>query len=159
MPPLPLVTIITPTYNREAFLAETIDSVLSQDYPAIEYIVLDDGKDAWGLNWAGRQEHKSGWLPEDFGEGWRIFADREFYMEDNLYRPLETPYGVLWAIKTHLGVENCEMFERENALKNIGAELSYKQTVLHQKEMEINSLIFARFERKIRRALRGFFYK
>ena len=39
----PLVTIITPTFNREAFLAETIDSVLSQDYPAIEYIVLDDG--------------------------------------------------------------------------------------------------------------------
>lgn len=40
---LPLVTIITPTYNRASFLDETVDSVLTQDYPYIEYIVLDDG--------------------------------------------------------------------------------------------------------------------
>ena len=43
----PLVTIITPTYNRVDLLAETIDSVLSQDYENFEYFVLDDGsKDA-----------------------------------------------------------------------------------------------------------------
>ena len=41
--PFPLVTIITPAYNRASFLDETIQSVLSQDYPNIEYIVLDDG--------------------------------------------------------------------------------------------------------------------
>lgn len=40
---LPLVTIITPTYNRANFLPETIESVLGQYYPNIEYIVLDDG--------------------------------------------------------------------------------------------------------------------
>lgn len=39
----PLVTVITPTYNRARYLAETIDSVLNQGYPNIEYIVLDDG--------------------------------------------------------------------------------------------------------------------
>jgi glycosyltransferase involved in cell wall biosynthesis len=39
----PLVTIITPVYNRADLVEETIKSVLSQDYPKIEYILLDDG--------------------------------------------------------------------------------------------------------------------
>lgn len=37
------VTVITPTYNRADLLRETIESVLHQDHPDIEYIVLDDG--------------------------------------------------------------------------------------------------------------------
>jgi glycosyltransferase involved in cell wall biosynthesis len=38
-----LVTVITPTYNRAGYLDETIRSILNQDYPNLEYIVLDDG--------------------------------------------------------------------------------------------------------------------
>lgn len=39
----PLVTIIVPTYNRRELVQETIDSVLAQDYPRVELLVLDDG--------------------------------------------------------------------------------------------------------------------
>ena len=40
---LPLVYIVTPTYNQASFLRETVESVLAQDYPNIEHEVIDDG--------------------------------------------------------------------------------------------------------------------
>ncbi len=39
----PVVSIVTPTYNQASFLPETIESVLAQTYPNVDYVVLDDG--------------------------------------------------------------------------------------------------------------------
>lgn len=39
----PLVSIVIPSYNKERFLAAAIDSALSQTYPSIEVVVVDDG--------------------------------------------------------------------------------------------------------------------
>jgi glycosyltransferase involved in cell wall biosynthesis len=39
----PSVTIVTPSYNQGRFIRATIESILSQNYPNLEYIVMDGG--------------------------------------------------------------------------------------------------------------------
>lgn len=38
-----LVSVIIPVYNGAAFVSRAIESVLNQDYDAIECVVVDDG--------------------------------------------------------------------------------------------------------------------
>lgn len=40
---LPRITVVTPSFNQERYLEATVRSVVSQDYPDLEYFVMDGG--------------------------------------------------------------------------------------------------------------------
>ncbi len=57
-----------------------------------------DGKDAWKLDGGAWQEHKSGWLSEDFDENWKLFVCKDFHKTDSMGNSLDRPFGAFWAI-------------------------------------------------------------
>ena len=83
---------ITESISRRQIIIFTPLGYMPQEHP--------DGIDAWGLNGGSWQEHKSGWLPQDFDDSWHIFACKEFHFADHNGKPFDTPYGAFWAIKS-----------------------------------------------------------
>ena len=61
-PALPLVSIVTPSLNQGRFIEDTIRSVLGQDYPRIEYLVVDGGSTDETLDVLARHDRALRWL-------------------------------------------------------------------------------------------------
>jgi glycosyltransferase involved in cell wall biosynthesis len=57
MESFPRITIVTPCYNPAKYIAETIDSVVAQDYPNLQHIVIDGGSTDGTLDILKRYPH------------------------------------------------------------------------------------------------------
>ena len=97
----PLVSVITPSYNKGAYIEETILSIRNQTYPNIEHIVMDGGSTDETIEILRRYEDKLTWVSEPDGgqadainKGWKKAKGEilAYLNADDTYLP--------WAVQT-----------------------------------------------------------
>jgi glycosyltransferase involved in cell wall biosynthesis len=74
----PLVSIVTTSYNQAAYLEETIESVLGQDYDPLEYLVIDDGSTDGSVEILRRYGHRLAWWEVQENQGQAAALNRAF---------------------------------------------------------------------------------
>ena len=93
---LPTISVVTPTLNQRAYIEATIDSVLAQDYPGLEYLIIDGGSTDGTLEVLASYGKHLSWISEaDTGQaaainkGWQRSNGEivAWLNSDDLYLP------------------------------------------------------------------------
>jgi glycosyltransferase involved in cell wall biosynthesis len=101
---LPKITIVTPSYNQGEFIEETIRSVLDQDYPNLEYIIMDGGSTDGSVEIIKRYENRLAY--------WESHRDNG--QADAVYRGFERSTGEI------LGYLNSDDILLPGSLEKVG---------------------------------------
>ena len=124
---LPLVSIITVVYNNAQYIRDSIQSVLSQDYARLEYVVIDGGSNDGTVE-----------IIQEFRDHISVFiSERDKGIYDALNKGIQHASGEVVGV-LHSG----DLFCNENVVSASGTALSAEQVNLIGRLTKNMTLLF-----------------
>jgi len=93
----PLVSIVTPCLNAAQFIEQTIASILAQDYPQIEHIVMDGGSTDGTIDILKRYESHQRFIPGSQKERFMWISEKDGGASDAINRGFAQSRGEIFA--------------------------------------------------------------
>jgi glycosyltransferase involved in cell wall biosynthesis len=134
----PRVSVVTPSLNQGEFLEATIRSVLDQDYPDVEYMVVDGGSTDDSVDVIRRHEARLAWWVSEpdrgqshaINKGWQRATGEivAWLNADDLYTPCAISRAVaVFARHPHVDLiyGDCYEFEEDPAharIRHVGTK-------------------------------------
>ena len=139
---LPLVSIITPSFNQARFLERTMQSVFAQDYPRIEYIVVDGGSTDGSVDVIKQHQSRLAWWVSEQDKGQTDAINKGFNRakgdilawlnSDDTYNPQAVSEAVKFLVENSevaLVYADCSFVDEEDRLigKFKSAQTDYRR--------------------------------
>ena len=139
---IPLVSIITPSFNQAQFLERTIQSVLAQDYPRIEYIIVDGGSTDGSADVIKKYQSRLAWWVSEQDKGQTDAINKGFNRatgdilawinSDDTYHPKAVGEAVKYLMENPevaLVYADCDFIDEEDRLigKFKSAQTDYRR--------------------------------
>ncbi len=110
--PLPLVSIITTTFNSEKTIRDTLTSVASQDYPQIEHIIID-----------GRSTDKTLSLISGFPHVTKVISEKDSGIYDAMNKGIRICTGEIVGL-----LNSDDFYVSTNVIRQVVEKLMTDQT-------------------------------
>jgi glycosyltransferase involved in cell wall biosynthesis/CheY-like chemotaxis protein len=124
-PLLPRISLVTPVFNGVSHIAETLESVLQQDYPDLEYIIVDGGSTDGTLDIIRHYQQRTD-LPQRIS---LVVSEPDQGMYDAIAKGFEQASGEVYCYLSADDLLEC------NSLKSVGeyfADHPATQAIYHE---------------------------
>ncbi len=132
-----IISIVTVCYNSENTLADTIQSILSQSYKRIEYIIIDGGSTDHSVDIIKSYEQEA--LSNGFIYRWISEPDKGIY--DAMNKGIKLCTGI------YIGIINSDDWYEPDAIENVVGAITSKEVIITGKRAKYT------FQRKYRKTI------
>ncbi|WP_410004674.1 glycosyltransferase family 2 protein [Aequorivita nionensis] len=138
----PKITVVTPNYNQGEFLERTILSVLDQDYPNLEYIIMDGGSSDTSVQTIEKYQEKLHYWVSEPDNGMYDAINKGFSRSSGAIMCWINSDDVLWEGSLHYIAKKFTENKKMHWLQGLPSVINENGEVILQREQVFSPWFF-----------------